>query len=200
MPVQSSMHFYLSWAKERLDEMDATLAALEAKTAELRAEARVKADQLVVELRKKRNEFQSTLKKEAEAGEAVWDRIKVQLEAEWKSFEVELKKYLDTLGQEIGQQQAVFKAQLAAQMKAWREAADKVQASAAEYAAEQRKQIEASVARMKADAAAAEQKLQKLAGAGNQSWAALNAALAETRGVFDRANQSVREALKKAAA
>ena len=200
MPVQSTMHFYLNWAKERLDEMDATLAVLEAKTTEMRAETRVKADQLMAELRKKRDEFQSTLKKQAEAGEAVWERIKVQLEGEWKTFEAELKKYLEAVNQEIGQQQAVFKAQLAAQMKAWREAADKVQAAAAQYAAEQRKQIDASVARMRTDAATAEQKLEKLASAGNQSWAALNAALAETRGVFDRANQSVRETLKKAAA
>ncbi len=200
MPVQSTMHFYFNWAKERLDEMDATLAVLEAKTAEVRAETRVRADQLMAELRKKRDEFQSTLKKQAEAGEVVWERIKVQLEGEWKTFEAELKKYLEAVGQEIGQQQAVFKAQLAAQMKAWREAADKVQAAAADYAAEQRKQIEASLARMRTDAATAEQKLEKLASAGNQSWAALNAALAETRGVFDRANQSVRETLKKAAA
>ena len=200
MPVQSTMHFYLNWAKERLDEMDATLAVLEAKTAEVRAETRVRADQLMAELRKKRDEFQSTLKKQAEAGEAAWERIKVQLEGEWKTFEAELKKYLEAVGQEIGQQQAVFKAQLAAQMKAWREAADKVQAAAADYAAEQRKQIEVSLARMRTDAATAEQKLEKFAGAGNQSWSALNAALEETRGVFDRANQSVREALKKAAA
>jgi hypothetical protein len=200
MPVESSLHFYLNWAKERLDEMDATLAVLEVKTAEVRTETRAKANQLISELRKKRDEFQSTLKKQAEAGEAVWERIKVQLEGEWKTFEAELKKYLEAVGQEIGQQQAVFKAQLAAQMKAWREAADKVQAAAAQYAAEQRKQIDASVARMRTDAATAEQKLEKLASAGNQSWAALNAALAETRGVFDRANQSVRETLKKAAA
>ena len=200
MPAQSSMHFYLNWAKERLDEMDATLAVLEARTAKGRAETHVKADQLMAELRKKRDEFRSTLKKQAEAGEAVWERIKVQLETEWKTFETELKKYLEAVGQEIDQQQALFKAQLAAQMKAWREAADKVQAAAAECAAEQRKQIDASVARMRTDAATAEQKLQKLAGAGNQSWAALNAALAETRDVFDHANQSVREAFKKAAA
>ncbi len=200
MPVQSTMHFYLNWAKERLDEMDATLAVLEAKTAEVRAETRAKSDQLMAELRKKRDEFQSTLKKQAEAGEAAWERIKVQLEAEWKTFETELKKYLEVVGQEIGQQQAVFKAQLAAQMNAWREVADKVQAAAAEYASEQRKQIEASLARMRTDAATAEQKLEKLASAGNQTWAALNTALAETRGVFDRANQSVRETLKKAAA
>jgi hypothetical protein len=75
-----------------------------------------------------------------------------------------------------------------------------VQTAAGEFAADRRKEIEASVSRMRADAATADQKLQKLAGAGNQSWAALNAALAETRGVFDRANQSVRDAFNKAAA
>ena len=26
MPAHSSMHFYLNWAKERIDEMDAVLA------------------------------------------------------------------------------------------------------------------------------------------------------------------------------
>ena len=33
MPTQSSAHFFLSWAKERIDEMDATLASLESKAA-----------------------------------------------------------------------------------------------------------------------------------------------------------------------
>ena len=37
MSVQSSMHFYINWAKERLDEMDATLPVLEAKTAKLQS-------------------------------------------------------------------------------------------------------------------------------------------------------------------
>ena len=35
MPEHSSMHFYLNWTKERLDEMDATLASLEAKASQL---------------------------------------------------------------------------------------------------------------------------------------------------------------------
>jgi hypothetical protein len=37
MPAQSSMHFYLNWAKERIDEMDATLASLESKAGEVHA-------------------------------------------------------------------------------------------------------------------------------------------------------------------
>ena len=36
MPTQSNIHFYVNWAKERLDEMDAGLTSLEAKAAECR--------------------------------------------------------------------------------------------------------------------------------------------------------------------
>jgi hypothetical protein len=52
---------------------------------------------------------------------------------------------------------------------------------------------------MNADAAAAEEKLQKkLHEAGTQSWSALTVALAETRAAFDRANHAVHEAFKRA--
>ena len=65
MSTQSSAHFFLNWVKERIDEMDATIASLESKAAEMGAEARVKADQFIADLRKKRNEFESTVKKQA---------------------------------------------------------------------------------------------------------------------------------------
>ena len=38
MPDQSSMHIYLNWTKERIDEMDATLASLEAKASQVKAD------------------------------------------------------------------------------------------------------------------------------------------------------------------
>ena len=49
MTEQSSMHAYLNWTKQRIDEMDATLAALETKGSQLKAESQVKADQLVAD-------------------------------------------------------------------------------------------------------------------------------------------------------
>jgi hypothetical protein len=52
---------------------------------------------------------------------------------------------------------------------------------------------------MKADAAEAETRLQKLKQAGSESWSALSAALAESRKAFDRANQKAWDALKRAA-
>ena len=130
MPTQtSSAHFFLNWAKERIDEMDATLASLESKAAQMQAETRVKADQFIAEMKKKRDEFESTVKKQAEAGEAAWDSAKARLETEWKGFEAETKKYLETFGKGIEQQQAVFQSQVTAQLNAWRETADKLNAA-----------------------------------------------------------------------
>jgi hypothetical protein len=87
MSEQSSMHFYLSWAKERIDEMDAALASFEVKATEAKAESRVKADEIVADLKKRRDEFQARLKTQAEAGEAAWARAKADLEKHWTGFE-----------------------------------------------------------------------------------------------------------------
>ena len=197
MPAESSMHFYLNWAKERIDEMDAALASLEGKAAKLQADSRVNADRIIADLRKRRDEFQSAVKRQAEASDTAWESIKVQLETEWKKFEAEVKKYLETFGKDVEQQKAVFQGQLAAQIKAWRETADKIHAAAMQLATERRRDIEETVTRMRGDAAVAEEKLQKLARAGTESWAALNEALAETRATFDRANQAARDAFKR---
>jgi DNA repair exonuclease SbcCD ATPase subunit len=199
MATQSSIHFYLNWAKERIDEMDATLASLETKVSEVQADARVKADQVLADLRKKRDEFRSTVKKQAEGNEAAWIKAKAQLETEWSAFETEVKKYVDIFGKKIEQQQATFKLQAAAQLKAWREATDKLRTAGKEFAAERRGEIDTTVKRMEANAAVAEERLQKLNQAGMQSWSALMGALAETRAAFDRANQAAQEAFKRAA-
>jgi hypothetical protein len=199
MATQSSIHFYLNWAKERLDEMDATLASLETKVREVQADARVKANQVLADLRTKRDDFGSTVKKQAEANEVAWIKAKAQLETEWSAFETEVRKYVDTFDKKIEQQQATFKLQAAAQLKAWREAADKLRTAGKEFAAERRSEIDATVKRMEADAAVAEERLQKLNQAGMQSWSALMGALAETRSAFDRANQAAHEAFKGAA-
>jgi hypothetical protein len=199
MPTHSAIHFYLNWTKERIDEMDATLASLEGKVSEVQADARVKANQVLADLRKKRDDFRNTVKDHAEANEAAWIKEKARLDSEWGAFETEVKKYVESFGKQVEQQQATFKLQAAAQQKAWREAVDKLRSAGKEFAAERRGEIEAAVKRMEADAAAADEKLRKLNQAGIQSWSALMAALTETRGAFDRANQAAQEAFKRAA-
>jgi hypothetical protein len=199
MSQESSMHVYLNWAKQRIDEMDATLASLEAKASQAKAESKAKADQLIVDLKKLRDEFQAKAKGQAEAETAAWQANKAQMELQWKTFEGQVKNYFDTVGQKIVQQQTTFRSVAAAQVKAWREAADTFQKELGQVAAARRNDVDTAIKRMKADAADAETRLQNLKQAGSESWTALSAALAESRKAFDCANQAVSDAFKRAA-
>jgi len=198
MSQESSVHVYLNWAKQRIDEMDATLASLEAKAGQVKADSKVKADQLIADLKKQRDAFQAKAKAQAQAGEAAWQANKAQMEAQWKTFEGEVKTYFDTVGKQVEQQQAAFRDAAAAQVKAWREAADKLQTEGNKVAAAKRAEINAAVEQMKAGAAEADARLQKLKQAGNESWSILSAALAESRKSFDQANQKAWENFKRA--
>ena len=134
MPEQSSMHFYLTWAKERIDEMDAALASLEVKASQAKDDSKVKGEQLIADLKRRREEFQATLKAQAEAGEAAWARAKADLEPQRSGFEAQVKTYFESTGKQIEQQQAAFKDIADAQAKAWREAADKFHDAASKVA------------------------------------------------------------------
>ena len=153
----------------------------------------------LADIRKKRDDFRDTLKKQADANEAAWVGEKARLQSEWNSFEVDVRKYVESAGKQIELQQATFKHQAAAQMKAWREVAEKLRTAGKEFAAERRGEIEATVKSIEADAAAAKQKLRRVNEAGKQSWSALMTALAETRTSFDKANQAAQDAFKRAA-
>src|ERR1700738_3459470 len=72
MPTQSNIHFYVNWAKERLDEMDAALTSIESKVGGLQADVRDKANKFLTDLRKQRDDFRDTIKKLSEANEAAW--------------------------------------------------------------------------------------------------------------------------------
>jgi hypothetical protein len=126
MQALGNIHFYVNWAKERLYEMEAVLTSLESKVGEVQAEVRDKASKALADLRKSRDIFRDTVKKQAEANEAAWTSAKARLEPEWNSFEAEVKKYVESFGKQVEQQKATFKLQSAAQLKAWREAADKL--------------------------------------------------------------------------
>ncbi len=199
MTTQSNVHFFTNWAKERLDEMDAAVTSLGGKLAEVQSDARDKANKVLADLGKQRDEFRDIIKKQSEASEPALIQAKAKLEADWRSFEAEVKKYVETFGKGIEHQQATFKVQADAQLKAWRGAADQLGVDAKKFAADRRGEIDAALQRMHADAAEAEKKLQKFNQAGTQSWSALMAALTETRAAFDRANQAAQEAFKRAA-
>ena len=128
----------------------------------------MKADQLVADLKKRRDEFQANAKAQVQAGDAALLTAKAQLEIAVEGIETQVKAYFDTVGKQIEQQQATFRDVAAAQVNAWRDAADKLQAEAAKVTAAKRANIDAAVEQMKADATEAEARFQKLKQAGSK--------------------------------
>ena len=62
MSSSSTIHPYLDWAKERLDEIDATLASFEHKAAKLQADARTKAETAMTDMRTARDQFHKSIR------------------------------------------------------------------------------------------------------------------------------------------
>jgi hypothetical protein len=196
--MASSVHFYLSWAKERMDEMDAVVASLEGKASELTAQSRAAADRLIADLREQRDSFLVDMQKRGKEGEAAWIDAKAKMESDWNDFQSNVKKFVDEFGQQFKQPQTTFQEMAAVQLRSWREAAERVQAASAELTADHRAKMEATVAQMKADASTAEARFEKLTKAGAESWTALSAALSDSRAAFDRANQTAWDAFRRA--
>ena len=199
MTENSSQHAYVTWTKQRLDEMDAALASIETKASQLKADVKVKATQLNAEMKKRRADFEVEVKAQLKAGEAAWQASKPKLEKQWASFESELKTYVETVGKDIDQKRATFADVAAAQTKAWGDSAEKLQSAAAKLAAENRAKADAAIAKMQSDMTDAKAHLEKLRHEGGESWIVLSGALLASRKKFDEASQSAWEAIKNAA-
>jgi hypothetical protein len=199
MSDKSSQHAYVAWTKQRLDEMDAALASIEAKASQVKADAKAKAAELTAEMKKRRGDFETEVKAQLNAGEAAFEASKPKLEKQWASFEAELKTYVETVGKDIDQKRATFAGIAAAQAKAWGEAADKLQSAAAEFGAENKAKVDKAIAQVRTNTAEAKAHIEKLKHAGDESWTAMSAALQTSRKKFDEASRQAWEALKNAA-
>ena len=199
MSRHSRIHPYVNWAKERLDEMDAALAAFEAKTGHVQAAYQAKSERMIADLKKKRDAFRSAIKQWAETDQASWRSAKADLESQWNGFAELVEAYVDGANWEIDQQEAAFRSIAQAQVKAWNDAAASLRKQAADIAAANRAEVDAAIKRMQADAADAQAAIETMKRAGAESWSAFGRALATSRKAFDRANEKAAEALERAA-
>jgi hypothetical protein len=169
--------------------MDAILASLQDKADEAHEGARSAADKLIDSLRNRRDAFIEMLEAQVRDSKLPESRGKAQLETAWGGFEDERDKYFHTAGRQATQLQAAFRSVADAQLKAWRNIAEACDSAASDFTPARRTEVDSAVTRIKAEAAAAEEKLKNLAQTGSTAWPTLNAGLAETRAAFDRANQ-----------
>ena len=195
---QSRFHVQITWAKERLDEMDAALASLEREARGIQPAGRAKADQLITDLRKRRDEFRHAVY-QIESGESTWLRNMSELRKQLDEFVAAIGEHIGAFEKQAGAQAAVFRDSAAAQRKAWHDAAEQLHGAALGFAVERRTEIERIAKQMEVDASKAEWQLKELMGVGKASWSALRDALHASRAAFDRAVQSAGDAFKLAA-
>ena len=199
MTTETYTHQFANWAKERLNEIDATLASIETRASTLQADAKKQTEKAVSEIRAQRQVFQEAIHKQNDESEAGWAKAKSGLEANWTSFEGSVQKYLGELRQNGEQLGVTFKARAEAQRKAWQETLNSLHTKASTFTAAKKQEVDAALAHLKAEAEAAKSKLETHHKAGEQSWAAFKTALEESRGAFDRATRTAVEAFKRAA-
>jgi hypothetical protein len=122
MPAQSSMHFYFNWAKERIDEMDAVLASLGGKSWRSSGRVPKQGRPLIADLHKKRDEFQ----KPPRSSRCWRGSPAAHQKANWKArgMASRSKSKICRNFRKAGPAKATFQNAAAAQLKAWRDAAE----------------------------------------------------------------------------
>lgn len=87
MTTQSNTQDHMAWAKERLEEMDATLVSLGSNAGKLQGGAHANAASALAGMRAKRDAFQATIEQAGQAGATAHAHTKAALEAGWSAFQ-----------------------------------------------------------------------------------------------------------------
>jgi phosphoenolpyruvate-protein kinase (PTS system EI component) len=95
-------------------------------------------------------------------------------------------------------QNEMFVARAEAQLKAWNDIIDQLEASAKASASDRKREIESAIATIRADREVVKARLEALKRSGKETRIALANALDESRAAFDRASQTASQAFKRA--
>jgi hypothetical protein len=189
---------FVEWAKARLDEMAAGAKALELKIATLDAELQTKAKEALKQVQQWIEEGQQDIEKVKREGETAITDARAQMKANWDKFEVEAEKWVEQAKNE----QATFEARAKAQVETWQNMVETYAKQAAAAQAEHRAGVEVELGKLKQEAEKAQSdinaKVAEFNKAGETSWAAMSAALQDSRKVFVEAIETTSEKFSKA--
>ena len=196
--TRSGVHGSIDRAKERLDEMDATLALLEKKLGDFKSENRAEAERAIAEMREQRQALKQIIDAKRQATEAEWQQARATVESRVSAFEAAVQNWGEATRQDIADQNSLFAARAEAQIKAWNNIIDQMEASAKASASNRKREITSAIATIRADRDVAKARLEALKRSGKETRIALSNALDESRAAFDRASQMASEAFKRA--
>ncbi|VWX60747.1 hypothetical protein [Sphingorhabdus sp. 109] len=198
MTDQSHLHSYIERAKNRLDEIDASVAHFEARAQEVQSEARTKADAAIARMKANREAYRAWVAENQEIGDRITAEARKEMEAEWAAFEDNIMAYFDAAAGMYEQDKAYFQVRIAALKDAWEKTVKRGRAAARTLQVSSREEADTAVAKLEESADRANEKLKELNKAGSASWAAVREALTTSRTAFDKALDEAQKAFKKA--
>lgn len=194
MTDQNKIDEFVGWTKTRLDEMAAAVKALQERLDSLDDQVRSEAEQSITKAQAWLSDCVDQLSRVREQGESAVEDAQAHIEKTWADFEQEASKWVEI----ANNQQQTFEAQAQAQMQSWRGTVDEFMQRATHVQDAGRKDVEAAVEKLRADAKQAETQLGDLQKAGSASWDAMAKALEKSRSAFDKAASQARKEFGKA--
>jgi hypothetical protein len=180
-----------AWARHRLAEMDAGLAAMEAEMATIR-EGVLAASRMATDgARAWRDSFAACVVQAEAVEDASLKNLVPALREAWIHFETQMENWAVA----AEQKNVAFDARARALLGVWHAAAAGYKAQAVAATDAQRCQLEAAIDRMEREATLYTRKFEDLQDAGKLSWMAMGAALKESRAAFERASAAAQAAV-----
>ncbi len=200
MSKQSLAHQNLEWAKQKLDEIDATLASLEDSVETIKSDARKEADRAIARIQAARNTVKAQVdaaSAEAMAVKGIADDAYVALEAQWAEVDSAFQAFLTAAAGQADIVKKALAARAEAHRRAWQTSLEGIRAVASDAIDQARGEVDAAFRRLAAETEKAQAKLGQFSTAGDESWKAIKNGLEETRSVYERTWKKITDALTK---
>lgn len=162
MSKQNLVHEYLEWTKQKLDEIDATLATLGGSVETLKTDARNNADQAIARLQTARDAFKlkvDVVRSDAAAAKAIADDAYVAIEADWAEVELAFRDFLTAAEGQASVVKKALTARAEAQRRYWQSSLRAIRADASAAIGRARDEGDAAIRRL----------FRRAAGAANES-------------------------------
>lgn len=200
MTKQSPAHDTVSWAKQRLDDLDATISEVEKATDKLKGDARAEADAALARLKASQAKVQGYYEQLRAQTAAVKDRAEEAqgaLEAEWVEVESAFQSFLSAAKGQANTVRDVIAARAEAQRKSWETSFEQLRGHAEGVVDKARGEFDAAIKRLSDEAEKFQSRIGEAKDAGDESWSAVKDGLAEARAAHARTIEKIRGAFSK---
>lgn len=202
MTKESRAHEQVEWTKQKLDEIDAILAALEESINDVSTDTRAQAEQAVAQLKAARasaSKRYDALQADIAAARKIADDTYEKFKADWADAELAFQQFINAAGGQIEIARKTVTARAEAQRQAWDRSIAAVRSSASEALEEGQREFNTAIERLSAARSKVEAKAGQAASAGDETWQAINNGIDEARAVHERTWKRISDAFAKLA-